>query len=201
MANDAISQAQLAQAQAGLNLVANKTLQLFAQVDAAKKTALISVGTDQLKADLDKTRQKAQAALEAAKNAVYTGTYKGKPLTKATYRQAVRDMVNAVNAYGAVVKEWNDKFFASKVIEGTLDTLAKLLKAAKSAVDTASGLIQWLPWIAGVLILGPPLIRIGLAGKSGGTRAALRETGSALERGRSAVAAGARRASRAIRPI
>lgn len=73
------------------------------------------------------------------------------------------------------------------------DILKKLPKIGGFALD-------WLPWVLAVVIIGPPLIRIILAGRRRGADAALEETGATLTEGREAITSGARKAgSMAVR--
>jgi hypothetical protein len=72
--------------------------------------------------------------------------------------------------------------------------LASLSEAAAGAADVAAKGINWLPWIAGALILGPFVLRSFVAYRKGGAEAAAEAAAADLEAGRAAVGRGARAA-------
>jgi len=135
--------------------------------------------------------------------AANNGTVDNKPMTDKQAEvmlELIQDNIKSVsNAVTGINLYATGKIIDRAILE-YLGAVAKKFKEAGDAVgDLLSGLLKvlatvgkFLPWIVGALILGPFLLRTFAGFKRGGAAGAAEEAAGQLERGRSAVASGAR---------
>lgn len=155
---------------------------------SSEDTLLLNDVERQLKAAFD-------SALEVGR-----GYYNSIPITLSTISTAMsatnKQLAEALLKYAAVVERYNKggtAAWAGKAAAG-------LKTAAAGLWDIATGPMRFLKWGLiglGVLFVAPPLIKIILAARRGGTDAALTETVRAAEAGQGVVRSGASLATRA----
>lgn len=198
----ALTSAEITVAQAQMNTFAGRVKALFKSADDAKKTAFIAFGTGDLEQRLTVTRDNVERDLVDMQRFVQRGVIANEAATRDGVAGLVRRTIADLDAYGKAVSDWN-KIFPSEKLAGVLSNIgtaaADLLSGLGGLISTGAKALNWLPWIVGLIFLGPPLIKILLAAKSGGTEGALRETGGTLERGRASVTRGARNAASAAK--
>lgn len=190
--------AQIATLKPRLYRIYEMATTLFNDIDNAKKTALVSWGMDELQARLNMAQTRFATALDDLRLAIESGRYEGFVLRDIDVATLVTNIVSSATEYNTVIKEWNSNFPSTKLGElasqsGAL--LGEIVNTFQGLARSGVKVLSWLPWIIGILLIGPPLIRIVLAGRRKGADAALEETGGALERGRKSAGSAARNAA------
>lgn len=193
-----MSSAQINALKPRLYRIYELSTQLFKDIDNAKKSALVTWGTGELEAALNNDRAQFKYALDDLKTAIDTGIYEGYVLRDTDVATMIGKIISAAKSYTETIKRWNSIFPSTKLGEiaaKAQDLLAKIIGTFQDLASAGVGALSWLPWVIGILIIGPPLLKIVMAGRRGGVDSALEETQSSLVRSREAAASAARRAA------
>lgn len=96
----------------------------------------------------------------------------------------LRLLTETVQAWNAASPLGQIAAYLGKLGDATIGAFNALADFGLSLSSSASAIAKWLPWVILGAIALPPLIRIILAGRRGGTSAALEETAGQIETGR-----------------
>jgi hypothetical protein len=197
MASIAEQQARIAIFQNQMFSFARQADSLFRAVDSAKPEFVIVFDPAGV-AKLDALQAQAQASVNAAYNAAYTGVVNGRPATYDDIVSLVRRLNTDLTAYAEWVDKANSSTITARIgstLGATMAALAALVAGVGAGISNLAKIIPWLPAIAIGIFVVPPVIRLILAGRRGGTDAVLEESATGLERARDSFKSGAKKAA------
>lgn len=202
-----ITLAQAKQLTPKIYAIYQKANLVFQKIEDAKESPLVvtTLGREKL-VQVDAAKAEFQAVLATLKDFADTGLIDGVLPTLDQLGRVLSLLDTTSRNYQQLVSEWNDTLISNKInkfVASGVDEAFRLMTSLRSTINSVTGtgidFIRYLPWILGVIFLGPPLIRLIRAGRKGGTEAFLTETESTLQAGGESIKRGAIEAARAAR--